>query len=188
MMEDKLTEIKSKLPTMYFDFMQNYVSWQMHPTNIDNKRAFENIKLNLQSEEHNLRNLNDEINHIQRELKKDHVVALFENTGKAPYNASKTRIDDVHTLYVQSWQHNIFLGVGVLLLLGFILNAGSYQLAMPPIGGGLGAFAVYLIILVLYVYYYGSSGYLFVIMIIPFFIFASALFINSKPTPGTSGQ
>lgn len=171
--EGIMDTLKNKLPAMYGDFIKTYTAWKMHPENVEYQRAFENIKMNLKTEEHALRAENE----------KAAAMAAREHTQNA-YLASKTRVTDTHQLYVETLWTNIVLGIAFLFLARFALSTSSYQLTPPPLGGGVAGFVVYLVIIILYIRYYGTSGYVFLFMIIPFFIFAVALFL--KPTTPTT--
>lgn len=163
------TILKEKLPAMYGDFIKTYTAWKTHPENVEYQHAFENILANLKAEEHVLRTAAEQ---GQLAMRREHT----ENA----YDASKTRVSDSHYLYVETLWANVVMGIAVLMLARFALSTSSYQLTLPPLSGGVAGFIVYLAIILLYIRYYGTGSYVFLVVIIPFFIFAAALFL--RPT------
>lgn len=161
----KISELQNKLPAIYSDFFRNYNAAQSHPENEEYKNALAAIKDTLNAEENNLRE------------------RLASHRGA--YNASATRVTDYNGMYKEALWGCIFLIIGIIAIGKFIFSANSYQFSKPSLGGALAGFIVYLLIILLYIRYYGVSGWIFVIIVIPFIIYGFGLFVK-KCAVGTT--
>ena len=194
----KLATIQTKLPAMYRDFERTYVAWQTHPENAEYQHAFENLKLNLKAEETALAAINGEvaaataeINHklialkriLEAERTRNRRLQAIQTPSTNAYQASKTRIDDYAEAYKLEYAYNLALLVGIIALLFLAMRAGSYEFKAPSLGGALAAFVVYLVIILAYIYRYGVNGWLFILLIVPFFFFAVGLFVRKTSCP-----
>lgn len=158
----KISELQNKLPAMYSDFMRNYTAVQSHPENEEYTNALAAIKDALAAEENGLR---------------DHL-----DSQRGAYNASATRVTDYSGMYKEALWGCIFLLAGIAAIGKFIFSAKSYQFTSPTLGGALAGFVVYLLIILLYIRYYGMSGWVFVIIVVPFIIYGFGLFVKKCAT------
>jgi len=184
--EQKLDEVKSKLPEMYKEFAKNYVIWQLHPDNVEYQRAFENIKANLKGEESSLIEADESLkkhiisiqkrlliseHHIHKEKEKnnDLKIAIFPTENKN--NASKTLIDDYRETYKEKLLYCIVVFIGVLIMIMFMVNNSSTKIISPPLGKTTLLFVIYILFFAFYVNRYGTSSYTFLVILLPLFIF-----------------
>lgn len=159
----KLEDIQNRLPAMYADFSRNYAALQSHPENAEYQHAVAAIKDNLDAEENTL-----------REMLAGH------HSG---YNASVTRVSDYSYLYNETLQYIILMAIALIAMFQFIFSIKSYRLTAPTLNAALGGFVVYLVIVLLYAKTYGVGGWLFVVILIPFIIYAFSLFVEKKCGP-----
>lgn len=162
----KIADIQNRLPAMYRDFTRNYDALASHPENTEYQHAVAAIQDNLRSEENSLRDM------------------LAGHRGA--YNASKTRVGDYNTLYTQNMNYIILIAIGIIVMIQFIFSAKSYRLAAPTLGGALAGFVVYVVVLIIYVRTYGTSGWVFVVLLLPLIIYAFAIFVQKTCAPGAA--
>lgn len=192
---EKLQTIHSKLPSIYRDFTKTYVLSQMHPENTEYKNAFENIRFNLKKEEMDVTDIQmqiqkalDDINHkliaynavLHKEKEKNRRLQAVKIPVNNTYEASQTRIDDYSTTYKTIYYYNIALIAGILMLFILIMRMSSFALGIPSFGTPLLLFILSFAMLMVYIYYFGTSGYLFILFLLLFVLFTVGIFIKSK--------
>lgn len=194
---NKVKEIDSKLEGLYEDFKKQYVNWKMNVDieNSESQNIFENTKQNIIIEKEKLSKLNLEIINENDKLNKKIFVlkrlieknkntfsSLKEIESEQNLERSNVLINDTYTVYYNNYLYNILLFVGIIILIVLSMKLGNVEFKEPTPNFTLGFFVVYVIILLVYIYKYGAKEYFFVILIIPFFIFSVALFLQNKNT------
>lgn len=191
--ENKLDEFDNKLNALYDDFKKQYINWK---TNIDvensePKNIFENTKNNIIFEKNKLTKINMEIlkendninkkiillkNHLEHDKQK--FLSLKEEKSEQNVQYSKILYDDTYTQYFNNFVYNILLFIGLILFIILAIKLGQIQFINPTFNFTLGFFVIYLIIILVYIYLYNVKTNLFLILIIPFFIFSISLFVK----------
>ena len=139
-LQNKITTLQEKLPSILNDFKKYYVFFNKNPTYSEYQIIYENLTSNLNSITNELLTITNDVEKnkttisndllkinqlIEKEKNKNIELKSIESNIKDNYNGSKIMIDEYKEIYNDNYIKNIFIFIGIIISVVVLIKVFS---------------------------------------------------------------
>jgi len=129
-LQNKITTLQEKLPSILDDFKKYYVFFNKNPTYSEYQKIYENLTSNLNSITNELLTITNDVEKntkivsddllkinelIEKEKNKNIELKSIESNINNNYNGSKIMINEYKEIYNENYIKNIFIFIGIII-------------------------------------------------------------------------
>jgi hypothetical protein len=129
-LQNKITTLQEKVPSILDDFKKYYVFFNKNPTYSEYQKIYENLTNNLNSISNELLTITNDVEKntqiisndllkinelIEKEKNKNIELKSIESNINNNYNGSKIMINEYKEIYNENYIKNIFIFIGIII-------------------------------------------------------------------------